>query len=122
MRTLADQSWEQYELIDDWGRDTDMPSRGPAGRPPGLLAGASTYFAGMAAARVCRHQRALQRLAHVRATRGAQAARRVPAPCPGGAGRTQQASQARRQTGCRLAVADADASVPGSSPPAAYRK
>ncbi|HEY5864621.1 MAG TPA: hypothetical protein VI542_03575, partial [Candidatus Tectomicrobia bacterium] len=72
-RTLADQSWELYELIDDWSRDADMPSRGPASYPPELLAGASAYFSAMAAARVRRHRRALQRLAQVRATREGQA-------------------------------------------------
>ena len=68
-RALADQSWELYELIDDWSRDPDMPSRSLAGRPSGLVAGASAHFAGMAAARVHRHWRALQRLAHIRAPR-----------------------------------------------------
>jgi hypothetical protein len=72
-RALADQSWELYELIDDWSRDPDMPSRGLAGRPSGLVAGASAHLYGVAAARVRRHRRALQRLAHVRATRGAWA-------------------------------------------------
>ena len=75
-RALADQCWELHELIDDWGRDADMPHRVPEGRPFGLLAGASASFYGMAAARVRRHRRALQRLAHVRATRAA----RVGAP------------------------------------------
>ena len=83
-RALADQSWELYELIDACSRDPDMPRRAPAGRPPGLLAGASAHFYGMAAARVRRHRRALQRLAHVRATRGAQAgARRGAAQAAG---------------------------------------
>ena len=72
-RALADQCWELYELIDDWSRDADMPHRGPAGRPPEFLAGVRAHFAGMAAARVRRHQRALQRLAQVQATRKAQA-------------------------------------------------
>ena len=71
-RALADQCWELHELIDDWSRDADMPHRGPGGPPSGLLAGASASFYGMAAARVRRHRRALQRLAHVRATRAAQ--------------------------------------------------
>ena len=71
-RALTDQSWELYELIDAWSRDVDMPRRGPEGRPSGLVAGASAYFYGMAAARVRRHRRALQRLAQVRAVRGAQ--------------------------------------------------
>ena len=61
-------SW--HALIDDWSRDTDMPQRVSEGRPSGLVAGASASFYGMAAARVRRHRRALQRLAHVRATRG----------------------------------------------------
>ena len=70
-RALADQSWELYELIDAWSRDADMPRRAPAAHPAGLLAGASPHFAGVAAARVRRHRRALQRLAHIRAIRGA---------------------------------------------------
>ena len=72
-RMLADQSWERYELIDDRSRDADMPSWGPASHPPALLAGASAHFYGVAAARVRRHRRALQRLAQVQATRRAQA-------------------------------------------------
>ena len=72
-RALADQCWELHALIDDWSRDADMPQRAAEGRPSGLVAGASANFYGMAAARVRRHRRALQRLAHVRATRGAQA-------------------------------------------------
>ena len=82
-RTLADQSWERYELVDDWSRDADMPSRGPASYPPELLAGASAYFSAMAAARVRRHRRALQRLAHVRATRAVQVCtpRDTGSPC-----------------------------------------
>src|SRR5262245_11889520 len=67
----ADQSWELYELIDACSRDADMPHHVPAGRPPGLLAGASVRFYGITAARMRQHQRALQRLACVRATRGA---------------------------------------------------
>jgi hypothetical protein len=89
-RALADQSWELYELIDDWSRDPDMPSRGLAGRPSGLVAGTSAHFAGMAATRMHRHQRALQRLAQVQATRKAQA------DAPRDAGTTQAA--ARRST------------------------
>ena len=46
-----------------WSRDADMPHRGAEGRPSGLVAGASAHFYGMAAARVRRHRRALQRLA-----------------------------------------------------------
>ena len=72
-RALADQCWELYELIDAWSRDPDMPRPVSAGRPPGLLAGASAHFYGVAAARVRRHRRALQRLAHVRPPRGAHA-------------------------------------------------
>ena len=71
LRVLTDQCWELYELIDACCRDPDMPRRAPADRPPALLAGASAHFYGLAAARVCRHRRALQRLAQVRATRGA---------------------------------------------------
>jgi hypothetical protein len=70
---LADQYWELYELIDACSRDPAMPRRVPADRPPALLAGASVHLYGMAAARVRRHRRALQRLAQVRATRDAQA-------------------------------------------------
>jgi hypothetical protein len=68
-RALADQCWELHALIDDGSRDADMPSRGPQARPSGLVAGVSVRFYGMAAARVRQHRRALQRLAHVRATR-----------------------------------------------------
>jgi len=70
-RALADQSWELYELIDACSRDPDMPRQVPAGYPPELLAGASAHLYGVATTRVRRHRRALQRLAHVRATRGA---------------------------------------------------
>ena len=82
-RALADQSWELYERIDAWSRDADMPRRAPADRPPVLLAGASDHFYGVAAARVRRHRRALQRLAHVRATRAVQACtpRDTGSPC-----------------------------------------
>ena len=72
-RARADQCWELHELIDAWSRDTDMPHRALEGRTPGLLADASASFYGRAAARVHRHRRALQRLAHVRATREVQA-------------------------------------------------
>jgi hypothetical protein len=72
-RALADRSWELYELIDACSRDADMPHRGLEGRSPGHWADGSAHFYGMAAARVRRHRRALQRLAQVRATRGAQA-------------------------------------------------
>ena len=72
-RALADQCWELHALIDDWNRDTDMPQRGADGRPSGLVAGVSASFYGRAAARVREHRRALQRLAHVRATREAHA-------------------------------------------------
>ena len=74
-RALADQSWELYELIDAWSRDPDMPRQVPAGRPPGPLAGTSAHLYGVAAARVRRHRRALQRLAHVRATRASPGGR-----------------------------------------------
>jgi hypothetical protein len=70
-RALADQCWELHALIDDWSRDADMLRCAPVGRPPGLLRGTSAHFYGVAAARVRRHRRALLRLAHVRATRGA---------------------------------------------------
>jgi hypothetical protein len=85
MRALADQSWELHELIDACSRDADMPRQVPADRPPALLAGASAHFYGMAAVRVRRHRRALQRLAYVRATRGAQA----DAPSDAGADNAQ---------------------------------
>ena len=69
-RALADQSWELHALIDDWSRDADMPHHVAEGRPSGLVAGVSSSFYGMAAARGHRHRRALQRLVRVRATRG----------------------------------------------------
>jgi hypothetical protein len=72
-RARADQCWELYARIDDWSRDADMSQCGAVGRPSGLVAGASASFYGIAAARGRRHRRALQRLAHVRATKGAQA-------------------------------------------------
>ena len=72
-RALADQCWELHALIDDWSRDADMPQRVADGRPSGLVAGASASFYGMAAARIRQHRRALQRLVHVRATKGAHA-------------------------------------------------
>jgi ribosomal protein L21E len=71
-RALADQCWELHALIDDWSRDADMPHHVSEGRPSGLVAGVSTSFYGMATARGRRHRRALQRLAHVRATRAVQ--------------------------------------------------
>jgi hypothetical protein len=58
-RALADQCWEQYERIDDWSRDADMPQRVSDGHPSGLVAGVSASFYGIAAARVRRHRRAL---------------------------------------------------------------
>jgi hypothetical protein len=61
IRARADQCWELYERIEDWSRDSDMPHRGPESRPSGLLAGASAHFYGVAAARVRRYRRALQR-------------------------------------------------------------
>ena len=72
-RARADQCWELHALIDDWSRDADMPQRVADGRPSGLVAGASASFYGRAAARERQHRQALQRLAHGRATRGAQA-------------------------------------------------
>ena len=72
-RALADQCWELHALIDDWSRDADMPHRVSEGRPSSLVAGESASLYGMAAARGRRHRRALQRLAHVRATRAVQA-------------------------------------------------
>ena len=72
-RALADQCWELHALIDDGAWDADMPHRVSEGRPSSLVAGASASFYGMAAARGRRHRRALQRLAHVRATRVVQA-------------------------------------------------
>src|SRR5262245_42289259 len=38
-RVRADQCWALHALIDDGSRDADRPSRGPADRPPALLAG-----------------------------------------------------------------------------------
>jgi hypothetical protein len=72
-RARADQCWELHALIEDWSRDADMPRRVPADCSSGLVAGVSAHFYGVAAARVRRHRRALQRLAHVRAPREAQA-------------------------------------------------
>ena len=72
-RALADGSWELSELMDAWSRDADMPHRGPEGRPSGLLAGASAHLYGVAAAPVRRQRRALQCLAHFRATKRAHA-------------------------------------------------
>jgi hypothetical protein len=70
-RVLADPCWELYELIDACSRDADMPRRVPAGRSSELVAGVSAHFYGVAAARVHRHRRTLQRLAHGRAARAA---------------------------------------------------
>ena len=72
-RARSDQCWEMYALIDDSGRDSDMPRQAQARRKPGLPADALTLFYGAAAARVRQHRRALQRLAHVRATKGTHA-------------------------------------------------
>jgi ribosomal protein L21E len=82
-RARADECWELHALIDDWSRDADMPHHVSEGRPSGLVAGVSTSFYGMAAARGRRHRRALQRLAHVRATRAVQACapRDTGSPC-----------------------------------------
>ena len=71
-RARADQCWELHARIDDWSRDADMPQRVADGCLSGL-AGAIALFPGVAAARERQHRRALQRLAHVKATRGAQA-------------------------------------------------
>ena len=70
LRTRAEQSWELAELIDACSRDPDMPHQVPEGCPSGLLAGACAHCDGVAwpPARVRWHRRALQRLAHVRAT------------------------------------------------------
>ena len=70
-RARADRCWERHALIDDWSRDADMPQRVAEGHPFDLVAGASASFYGRAAARVRQHRRALQRLAHVKATKGA---------------------------------------------------
>jgi hypothetical protein len=111
MRALADQSWELYELIDACSRDPDMPRQVPASRPVELLAGGSSHFYGMATARVRRHRRALQRLAHVRTTRDASArapsnadrsAASLPGTRTGVTGRAQPPSQARPQAGGSL--------------------
>ena len=72
-RARADQCWEMDALIDDRGRDSDMPRQAQASRKPELSADAIACFYGVAAARGRQHRRALQRLAHVRATRGAPA-------------------------------------------------
>ena len=112
-RALADQCWELYELHRRLEPGHGHAAPGPGGPPPGLLADASAHFYGMAAARVRRHRRALQRLAHVRAPRGAQAstpsdastdraAARVPTTRTGGVCRARHASQARRQAGRSL--------------------
>ena len=79
-RARADQCWELDALIDDSGRDSDMPRKAQASRKPRLSADAIALFHGVAAARVRQHRRALQRLPHVRATREAQA--RVVSPAP----------------------------------------
>jgi hypothetical protein len=116
-RARADQCWELHELIDAGSRDPDMPHRGPEGRPSGLLAGASAHFYGVAAARVRRHRRALQRLAQVRATRGAQAgaprdagadqdAARVPTTRTGGACRAQPGASRVTTPGSRCRGTD----------------
>jgi hypothetical protein len=67
-RALAEQCWELYELIDAYSRDPHRPRQVPEGYSPGSLSGASASFYGMAAARVRRHRRALQRLVQVRDT------------------------------------------------------
>ena len=72
-RARADQCWEMDGLIDDSGRDRDMPRQAQEDRDTPLPAGTIAIFHGAAAARVRRHRRALQGLAHVRAPRGAPA-------------------------------------------------
>ena len=78
-RARADQCWEMYVLIDD----SRHAAPGASARKPGLPADALTLFYGAAAARVRQHRRALQRLAHVRATKGTHAG------APSDAGRGQ---------------------------------
>ena len=75
-RARADQCWELHELIDACGRDGDMPRQAQERRARGRPRDTSAIHFGVAMARVRRHRRALQRLAHVRATRAA----RVGAP------------------------------------------
>ena len=70
-RARSDQCWEMYALIDDSGRDSDMPRQAQRGRDTSRPAGAIAIRYGAAAARVRQHRRALQRLAHSRATGGA---------------------------------------------------
>ena len=70
-RARADQCWEMDALIDDSGRDSDMPRQAQEGRDTSLPSGAITIRYGAAAARIRQHRRALQRLAYVRATKGA---------------------------------------------------
>jgi hypothetical protein len=110
-RALADQCWEMYALIDENARDSDMPQRSPEARPPGLVVGASARFYGIAAARVRQHRRALQRLAHVRATRGAQAG------TPRDTGMDEE-TRPRATWG----VSGDDTGLQVSSTPTAYRK
>ena len=57
-RARADQCWEMYALIDDSGRDSDMPRQAQARREPRLPADALALFYGEAAARVRQHRRA----------------------------------------------------------------
>ena len=70
-RALADQCWERHTLIDDWSRDADMPTACCGGPPLRSRGRRERQLYGMAAARVRQHRRALQRLAHVKATEGA---------------------------------------------------
>jgi hypothetical protein len=65
-----DQCWEMYALIDENARDSDMPRQVQGDRKMYRPAGPITIHYGAAAVRVRHHGRALQRLAHVRATRG----------------------------------------------------
>jgi hypothetical protein len=70
-RAQSDQCWEMYGLIDDRGRDSDMPRQAQEDRDTSLPAGAIAIFHGAAAARLRQHCRALQRRAHVKATKRA---------------------------------------------------
>jgi hypothetical protein len=84
LQTRADQCWEMDALIDDSGRDSDTPRQAQVRRKPRLSADAIALFHGAAAARGRQHRLALQRLAHVRATREAQAGscHRLPPASP----------------------------------------
>jgi hypothetical protein len=79
-RAWADQCWELQRLIDACDWDSNMACQTQERRDRCLPAGAIALFHGAAAARMRQHRRALQRLAHGRATRAAQA--RVISPAP----------------------------------------